>query len=214
MEGIKFGFNSSWFLHVLRRAIARYVPLLLGVICLVASVPSHAQPVVIEASSWVAALERISCLRVTKTPDGNWLISGTFFINGEHFSDPTIRDAAFAELFRRKCATGGGGSSDTNISRSGAQTGTNATDYGPSFHGSVDAVGFDSHTGGGGSNAGIGSSTTSMFSETTIPPSVVSQIEPAVAVPSPITGAGLPGLIAACGALIIFARTRCKKIAG
>ena len=214
MEGIKFGFNSSCFLHVVRRAIARYAPLLLGVICFVASVPSHAQPVVIEANNWAAALERISCLRATKTPDGNWLISGTFLINGEYFSDPKIRDAAFAELFRRKCATGGGGSSNTNTSRSGAQTGTNATDYGPSFHGSVDAVGFVSHTGGGGSSAGVGSPTTSMFSGTTIPPSVVSQIEPAVAVPAPITGAGLPGLIAACGALIVFARTRRKTVAG
>jgi hypothetical protein len=188
--------------------------LLLGVACFIAAAPSHAQPVVIEANSWTAALERIACLHATKTPDGNWLISGTFHINGEYFSDPTISNAAFAELFRRKCATGGGGSSDTNISRSGAQTGTYATEYGPSFLDSVDAVNVVSHTGGRGSSAGVGSSTTSMFSGTTIPPSVVSQIEPAVAVPAPITGAGLPGLIAACGALIVFARTRCKKVAG
>ena len=208
MEGLKFGFHRSSFLHVVRRAIARHVPLLLGVACFVAAIPLHAQPLVIEANSWVVALERISCLRAKQTADGNWLVSGTFLINGEYFSNPTIKDGAFAEIFRRKCATGGGGggSSDTNMYRAGGQVSTQTTDYGQALHG---------HTGGGGSGAGGGpSATPSMSSGTNIPPSDVRPIGAAVAVPSPIAGAGLPGLIAACGALVAFARIRRKKIIG
>jgi hypothetical protein len=213
MERINFRFNRSSFLHEAGRAIALHAPLLLGVACFIAAVPSHAQPVIIEANSWGALAERLPCLRATKTPDDNWLVSGTFLINGQYFYDPTISDHAFAEHFRRKCATEGGGSSGTNTSRSGQNN--KEADYAPSSRSNFDADGFVSQTGGGGASTGAGSSaTTSMFSGTTTPPSGVSQIDAAVAVPSPAVGAGLPGLIAACGALVVFARIRRKKVTG
>jgi hypothetical protein len=38
-------------------------------------------------------------------------------------------------------------------------------------------------------------------------------LEPAAAVPAPLAGAGIPGLIAACGMLIGFAKRRRKQLA-
>src|SRR5215208_3911615 len=99
MEGIKFELKTS-FLCCVRRAIARHLLWPLGVIYFVAGATCHAAPFLIESHSWKAALERVPCLRATRTPEGYWLFSGTFIINGEHFSDPTIRDAAFIEFFR------------------------------------------------------------------------------------------------------------------
>ena len=214
MKGIKFGRKTS-FLCSVRRAIARHLLLPLGVIYFVAGAACHAAPVIIESHSWKAALERVPCLRATRTPEGYWLVSGTFIINGEHFSDPTIRDAAFIEFFRTKCATGAAGSSDANTSRSGGQASTGGIDHGPSDRGSFEGGHFNSNTGGSGAGTGGGlSANTPMFSGTNIPPTYISHIEATVAVPSPMAGAGFPGLIAACGALVVFARIRRKKVMG
>src|SRR6478736_6375170 len=130
MKGIKFGLKLS-VLYFVRRAIVQRLLLPLGIIYFVAGTAGHAAPPIIESHSWKAALERVPCLRATRTPEGYWLVSGIFIINGEHFSDPIIRDAAFIELFKTKCATGAAGSSDANTSGSGAQASTGGIDHGP-----------------------------------------------------------------------------------
>jgi hypothetical protein len=213
MEGIKFGLKLSFFCCV-QRAIARHLLLPLGVIYFVASAACHAAPLIIESHSWKVALERVPCLRATRTSEGYWLVSGTFIINGEHFSDPTIRDAAFIELFRTKCATGAAGSSDAHTSGSGGQASTGG-DHGPSGRGSFEGAPFNSNSGGSGAGTGEGlSANTPMFSGTNIPPTYISDIQATVAVPFPTAGAGFPGLVAACGALALFSRIRRKKPMG
>lgn len=186
MEGIKFGLKTS-FLCCVRSVIAQHLLLPLGVIYFVAGTACHAAPVIIKSNSWKAALERVPCLRATRTPTGYWLVSGTFIINGEHFSDPTIRDAEFIELFKTKCATGAAGSSDANTSRSGGQASTGEIDHGPSDRGSFEGGHFNSNTGGSGAGTGGGlSANTPMFTGTNIPPTYISHIEATVAVPSPM----------------------------
>jgi hypothetical protein len=214
MEGIKFELKIS-FLYCVRRAIARHLLLPLGVISFVAGAACHAASPTIESHSWKAALERVPCLRATRTPEGYWLVSGIFIINGEHFSDPIIRDAAFIGLFKTKCATGAAGSSDANTSGSGGQASTGGIDHGPSGRGSFEGGHFNSNNGGSVAGTGGGlSANTPMFSGTNIAPTYIGDIEATVAVPFPMAGAGFPGLIAACGALAIFARIRRKKVMG
>ena len=208
MKGIKFGRKTS-FLCSVRRAIARHLLLPLGVIYFVAGAACHAAPVIIESHSWKAALERVPCLRATRTPEGYWLVSGAFIINGEHFSDPTIRDAAFIEFFRTKCATGAAGSSDANTSLSGGQASTGGIDRGPSDRGSFEAGRFNSNTGASGEGTGAGLSANTPG--TNIPPTYISHIE-ATAAPSPMAGAGFPGLIAACGALPFSLVSAARKL--
>ena len=95
---------------------------------------------------------------------------------------------------------------------SGGQASTGGIDHGPSDRGSFEAGHFNSNTGASGAGTGAGLSANTPG--TNIPPTYISHIEATVAAPSPMAGAGFPGLIAACGAPAVFARIRRKKVMG
>ena len=156
---------------------------------------SYAQSDTIEAATWAEALERVHCpLRLVNEPDGSYSVRGPFSINGERFVNSTPIALEVLERLKRGCGVVGGGAGGANGSNAASANGN----YGSS---DVEDSAFQSVGSGSSGPSGTGADVPTQTKNFQPEP-------PPAGVPSPIAGAGLPGLLAGLGTMLAWFRKR------
>jgi hypothetical protein len=132
-------------------------------------------------------------LRLVNEPDGSYSVRGPFSINGERFVNSTPIALEVLERLKRGCGVVGGGAGGANGNAASANGNHGSSDVEDS---AFQSVGSGS-SGPSGTGADVATQTKNFQPE-----------PPPAGVPSPIAGAGLPGLLAGLGTMLAWFRKR------